>query len=160
MGMTACWRLSRNCLRPHLANAAWCISSAMCSMPSLDESVLRSKPNSWASGSNPDAHEFGLDLSTLSSRDGIEHIALLMHQAALARCGRKQLRDSLQQAVMPIRHDQVNLGRSSCAEVLQETEPSLFAFLRTGSQCQHLFVAFLIHTQGRQNHGGIGLIPM
>jgi len=41
----------------------------------------------------PDANEFGLHVATLSSGDGIEDVALFMHQTALTRRGRKQLRD-------------------------------------------------------------------
>jgi hypothetical protein len=43
---------------------------------------------------------------------------------------------------------------------MQEAEPSLLAFLRTGSQCQHLFGAFQIHCQGRQNDSGIGFLAV
>ena len=39
----------------------------------------------------PDAKKFGLDISTLSSGDGIQHIALFMHQTALTGGGRKQV---------------------------------------------------------------------
>ncbi len=59
------------------------------------------------------ANEFGLDVATLASGDGIQHIALLMHQTALARGSRKQLRDSREQSIMPIGHDQIKVGGSS-----------------------------------------------
>src|SRR5207249_4699899 len=74
---------------------------------------------------NPD--EFGLHLPALSSRDSREHIALLMDQTALTRRGRKQFRDRCQQAIMPIGHNQINVGGSSCAQVLQQASPSIFA---------------------------------
>ncbi len=61
----------------------------------------------------PDADEFGLDAATLSSRDGIEDVALLVHQTALTRRGRKQVRGSREQPLMPIRHEQVHMGGSS-----------------------------------------------
>jgi hypothetical protein len=59
---------------------------------------------------------------------------------------------------MPIGNDQIDLRGSSCAQILQKPKPSLLAFLRTGSQCQHLFVAVQIHRQGRQNDRGIGFV--
>jgi hypothetical protein len=61
----------------------------------------------------PDAHKFSLNLSSLASGDGIEHVALLVHQTALTRGGRKQLRGSSQQSIMPIGHDEINLGGAS-----------------------------------------------
>jgi transposase-like protein len=42
--------VSRNYLLPRLVSAAWCISNAMCSPLSPDESAAMSRPNSWASG--------------------------------------------------------------------------------------------------------------
>jgi hypothetical protein len=33
---------------------------------------------------------------------------------------------------MPIRHDQIDVGGSSCPQVLQEADPAIFAFLCTG----------------------------
>ena len=57
----------------------------------------------------PDAHQFGLDVTSLSSRDGIEHVALLMEQTTLTRGGRKLFRDRRQQSVMPIGHEQINV---------------------------------------------------
>ena len=61
---------------------------------------------------------------------------------------------------MPIGHDKVELARSSCAHVLQQAKPTLFALLCAGSHGHYLFVALQIHCQGRQNDGGIGLLPM
>jgi len=61
----------------------------------------------------PDANEFGLDIATFPSGNGIQHIALFMQQTPLTRRGRKQVRDSRQQPIMPIRHDQIDVGGSS-----------------------------------------------
>jgi hypothetical protein len=43
----------------------------------------------WLCRLIPDAHEFGLNIAALSSGDSGEHIALLMHHAALPRRGSK-----------------------------------------------------------------------
>lgn len=93
----------------------------------------------------PDAHQFGLHVAALSSRDGIQDIALFMHQTALRRGGRKQLRDRPEQSVMSIGHDQIDVGSSSCTQILQEASPSLFVLLGAGAQCSHLFVSLQIH---------------
>jgi hypothetical protein len=61
----------------------------------------------------PDANEFGLDIATLPSGNGREHVALLVHQTALTRRGRKQVRDRRQQPLVPIGHNEVDLGGSS-----------------------------------------------
>jgi hypothetical protein len=78
----------------------------------------------------------------------------------LTRGRRKQLPDSCQHTVMPIGHDEVNLSRSSCAQILKEADPTLFALLYAGAPRQHLFVAFQIYSQGCQNDRGIGLVPV
>ncbi len=83
-----------------------------------------------------------------------------MHQTALTRRGRKQLPNSSQHAVMPVGHDEVDLGRSSRSQVLQHADPAIFALLCAGAVSQHLFVAFQIYCQGGQNDGGIGLVTM
>jgi hypothetical protein len=57
-----------------------------------------------------------------------------MHQTALTRGSRKQLRDRREQPIMPIGHDQIDVGGSARTQVLQEAEPSLFAFLGAGAQ--------------------------
>jgi hypothetical protein len=108
----------------------------------------------------PDAHQFGLDIATLSSGDRLEDIALLVHQTALTRGGRKPLRDRRQQSIMAIRHDQINLGYSSPAQILQEAVPSILAFLGANLQSQNLFVSFQIHAQGGQDDRGIGLVAV
>ena len=59
----------------------------------------------------PDAHEFSLDVTSLSSRDGIEHVALFMEQTALTRGGRKLFGDRRKPPVMPIGHQQINVPR-------------------------------------------------
>lgn len=111
-------------------------------------------------GLPPDADQFGLDIATLSSGDGSKHIALFMHQAALARRRCKQFPDRDKQSIVAIGDDEVNLCGPSCAQIVQETEPSLFALLGTHMQCQHLFVALQIHPEGRQNDRGVGFFPM
>ncbi|SRR6266700_3711115 len=83
----------------------------------------------------PNPNEFGLDVSTFSSRDSIEHIALFMHQTALTRGRRKHVRDRREQSVMSIGHDQIDVGGSSCPQILQEASPSLFVLLCAGAQC-------------------------
>jgi hypothetical protein len=50
----------------------------------------------------PDTHEFGLDVTSFSPRDGIEHVALLMQQTAFTRGSRKLFADRSQQSLMPI----------------------------------------------------------
>jgi hypothetical protein len=82
----------------------------------------------------PDANEFGLDVAALSSGDSIKDVALFMQQTALTQGSRKQFRDGCQQSVMPVGHDEVDLGRPSCSQVLQHTDPPIFAFFRAGSQ--------------------------
>ena len=83
----------------------------------------------------PDTHQFGLDGAALSSRDSIEHIALFMHQTALAGRSRKEFFQRSQQSVMAISDHQINLGRSSSAQVLEQASPSIFVLLGAGSQC-------------------------
>jgi len=77
----------------------------------------------------PDTNQFGLDIAALSSGDSREHIALFMHQAALARGGRKQFPDGSEQSIMPVGDDEIDLGCPTSAQILQEAEPSLLAFL-------------------------------
>src|SRR5216684_188582 len=61
---------------------------------------------------------------------------------------------------MSVGDDQIDLRGPSRAQILQENEPSLLAFLRAGVQCQHLFVSFQIHAQSGQDDRGIGLLTM
>jgi len=61
----------------------------------------------------PDANQFSLDVSTFSPGDRVEHVALLMYQTALTRRSRKQVRDSREQPLMAIRHDQINVRSST-----------------------------------------------
>jgi hypothetical protein len=93
----------------------------------------------------PDTHQFGLDISTFSSGNGIEDITLLMHETALTRGRRKPVGDRSQQSIMPIRHEQINLGGSPAAHILQKTVPSVFAFLCTDTESQNLFVSCQVH---------------
>ena len=108
----------------------------------------------------PDANQFGLHISARSLGDSGKHIALFMHQTALTRRRRKQLRDGREQPVMPIGHDQIDLSGPSSAQIEQDAEPSLFAFLGARPQGQYLLVACQIHGQGRQNDRGVGFLPM
>ena len=50
----------------------------------------------------PNAREFGLHLLPFSSRDGTEHVALLVDKAALPGSGRKEVTDGSQQAIMSV----------------------------------------------------------
>ncbi len=61
----------------------------------------------------PNADQFDLHVAAFSSRDGVQDVALLMHQTALTRRSRKQLRDSSEQPIMPICHDQIYMGCAS-----------------------------------------------
>jgi len=79
----------------------------------------------------PDADEFGLDLATLSCRDGMQHVAAFLDQTRLSRGIRKQFRGSREQPIMPIRYDQINLSRAPRSQVLQQADPSILAFLGT-----------------------------
>jgi hypothetical protein len=83
----------------------------------------------------PNPHEFGLNERALSFGDSIEDVALLMHQTALTRGGRKQLRDGGQQSIMPVGDDQIDVGGSSSAQVLEQASPSILVLLGAGSQC-------------------------
>ena len=61
---------------------------------------------------------------------------------------------------MTIRNQQIQLGSSSCAHILQQAQPACFVFLGTDTQCQHFLLAFQIDSQGRQNDAGITFFPM
>lgn len=65
-----------------------------------------------------------------------------------------------QQTFMAVGHDEIHLGGSARAQVLEHTHPAVFAFLGTGSQCQHFFVSVQVHSQRGQDHGRIGLVAM
>ena len=114
----------------------------------------------WLCRLLPNARQLGLDLSSFASRNSSKHVALFMDKTALARSGREQFDERRQQAIVSVGDDEVNLAGPAGAQIVQETEPSLLAFLRTGVQCQHLFVSFQIHTQSGQNDGGIGLLAV
>ncbi len=85
---------------------------------------------------------------------------MLMDETPLARDSREQFPECRKPPIVPVGDDEVDLGGPSGAQIVQEIEPSLLAFLRTGMQCQHFFGAFQIHTQGGQNDGGIGLLAV
>jgi len=71
-----------------------------------------------------------------------------MHHTALSGSGWKQRGEGCQQSLMPIGDDQVDLGRPAIAQVLSEATPAIFVFFGTGPQCEHLLVAFQVHTKG------------
>ena len=50
---------------------------------------------------------------------------------------------------MTVGHDEIHLRRSTPSDVLKDADPTLFALLGTGSQCQHLFVSSQIHVKAR-----------
>ena len=66
----------------------------------------------------------------LSSRDGAQDVALFMQQIPLTRGGRKEFRDSRQQPLMPISHEQIDLSRPTTPQFLQEGPPAIFALAR------------------------------
>src|SRR5260221_8447073 len=61
---------------------------------------------------------------------------------------------------MPIGDNQIDLGCSAIAEILQEAVPAIFVFLCTRAESQHLSVSLQINAQRRENHGCIGFGPM
>src|SRR6266699_1434734 len=81
----------------------------------------------------PNSAEFGLDFLAFSSRDGTHDVALLVEETALTRGCRKELPDGCEQSIMSVCDQQIHLCRSSCAHVLQDTQPPLFILLCTGS---------------------------
>ncbi len=46
---------------------------------------------------------------------------------------------------MPVSDNQINLGCAPPSQVLQQTDPSILAFLSTSSQSQDLFVSAQIY---------------
>jgi hypothetical protein len=60
---------------------------------------------------------------------------------ALTRRGRKQLRYRDQQPVMAVGDDQIDVGGSSSAQVLQQARLSILVLFSASSQGEHLFVA-------------------
>ena len=73
--------------------------------------------------------------TSLRSRLGMALMTLrcLCDLPTLTRRGRKQLPDSCQHAVMPVSHDQVDLGRSSRSQILQYADPAICALLCAGA---------------------------
>jgi hypothetical protein len=68
------------------------------------------------------------------SRRGIalRTLRCLCDLPALTRGSRKQFLHGCEQSVMTVAHDQINLGGSPCAQVLQEADPAIFVLLCTG----------------------------
>src|SRR5712692_5477813 len=81
----------------------------------------------------PDANEFGLHVTSFSSRDRIEYVALLMDQTALTRRGRKLFGNRSQQPLMPIGHEQIDVRSPSWTQIVQQASPSIFVLLGAGS---------------------------
>ncbi len=63
----------------------------------------------------PNPNQFGLDIAAFSFGDGGEHIALFMHQAALARRSCKQFCDGGKQSIVPVGDDEIDLGCPACS---------------------------------------------
>lgn len=61
---------------------------------------------------------------------------------------------------MSVGDNQINLGRASPSQVLQQAGPSIFAFLSTSPQSQDLFVSAQIDPYCRQDDSGISLVPV
>src|SRR2546425_11681117 len=76
----------------------------------------------------------------------------LCDSPALTRSSRKECRDRSQQSIMTVSDNEINLDGASPSQVLQQANPSILAFLGTGSQSQHLFVSGQINSQGRQDN--------
>src|SRR5215472_12253808 len=97
-------------------------------------------------GLGPDAQQFGLNLMAHPPGNGMQHVALLVQEAALARRGRKQLLYCRQQSIMAVGHDEVHLRCPALAHVLQQAQPAVFALLSTRTPRQHFFVSSQVHT--------------
>src|SRR6266536_3471628 len=98
-------------------------------------------------GCFPDACQFATDFLLLPVRNGVHHIALLMHETALPQRRRKQRGEGCQESIMPISDQEVNLYPSSGPQILQETAPAVLTFLTTCPQCQDFSASFQIHSQ-------------
>jgi hypothetical protein len=97
----------------------------------------------------PDACQFSRDLLPLTVGNGVEHLALFMHQTPLARGCRKQSLDRCHESIMPISDDQIDLGHSPLAQILEETTPAIFVFFGTRTSSKDFFVPFQIDAQCR-----------
>lgn len=63
----------------------------------------------------PDARQFSRDLLPLAVGNGVEHIAVFVHQTPLTWRRRKQRFDRCQKSIMPISDNQIDLGHSPVA---------------------------------------------
>ena len=61
---------------------------------------------------------------------------------------------------MSVCNQQIHLCRSSCAQILQDTEPPLFILLRTSAQSQHFLLPYEIDSQYCQYDARIAFFPM
>jgi hypothetical protein len=68
-----------------------------------------------------DPSSFRADLFALPMGNGIEHIALFMHDTALPRSGRKEGRDGSEESLMPISYNEIQLSGPTSTNILQKT---------------------------------------
>ena len=66
----------------------------------------------------PDPSQFRSHLLPLPVGNGVEDIALFMHQTPLAGRRCKQRSDSREQSIMSIRDDQIDFSHSTVAQIL------------------------------------------
>ncbi len=66
----------------------------------------------------PDSCEFGAHLLALAMRNRVHHIALLMHESALAQRRGKEGRDGCEESIMPIGDKEIDFSDSTGAEIL------------------------------------------
>jgi hypothetical protein len=104
----------------------------------------------------PDACQFSCDLLPRTVGNGLEHGALCLHHTSLAWGCRTQRCDRSQESIMPIRDDQIDLGPSSMAQILEETPPAIGVFFGTRTSGQDVVVPLQIDAQGRDNDRGLG----
>src|SRR6266487_5028321 len=108
----------------------------------------------------PDSRQLGSDRAALTFRNGTHDVALFMDHTALAWGGCKESMNRCQQAVVPIGDNEIHLSGTTSAHVLEQAHPPFLAFFCAGTQGEHLFVAFQIHSQSRYKDRGIGLVSM
>src|SRR5207248_7784548 len=74
--------------------------------------------------------------------------------------GGKKSRDGSEEPIMPIRHNQVHLSSPTGAYGLKEATSSVFVFLRTDPQCEHILVSLQVYAQRGQDDSRVGLGAM
>jgi hypothetical protein len=78
----------------------------------------------------PDANELSLNITSLSSGNGIQDGALRMRPASVDEVWPKTVLSLLRRpSIMTIGHEQIDLDRSSCSQVLRASQahPSLLS---------------------------------